>query len=353
MRTASEAVVEIGDHLLEDPSWNDVVERSEASIFHRSELLHAYRAYPLRTTLGMYFLGVRSTRTSRLTVALPVFLLPADDPLGVCPSLLAGFSPAGRPLLLSHNWHCYDSRLPAVDPNPGTLAAVRSALGSLARDVGAQAFGFVNVPAGDVLADLLIDVGADVQPIDARYVLDLRSMNSVEDYLARLRPRVRQEMRRHTRAMHAAGYHVTVGPPEEADMAEAARLCGLTSAKHGNPGWYDIEHLTRFGMELRAHIRLIMIRRGTEIVAASVSLLDGRRFHNWAGGTVETAELSFSPYQVMLRSTIEAAVLSGCAVLEGGRRNDGWKERFGLSRLPLLGCLTSADHIGGRGMMQQ
>jgi CelD/BcsL family acetyltransferase involved in cellulose biosynthesis len=140
--------------------------------------------------------------------------------------------------------------------------------------------------------------------------------------------------------MRAGGYHVTVGPPTPEDMAEVALLCQLTSAKHGNPGWYDPERLAQFGMELREYVRLVAIRHGDRIAAASISMVDGRRFHNWAAGTRGLDGFAFSPYQVMLHETVQAAIDNGCSLLEAGRRNDAWKERLGLTRQVLLGCLV-------------
>ena len=342
MRAAPSIDVEVGEGPPADADWDRLVERSGAPLFYRSEVLRAYWRFPLRTTLAMYFIRVWDRPTGRLRAALPTFLLPADDPLGVCPAMLPGFRAADGPLLLSHLWHWYDTCLPADDLDAGVLEAVHRGLRGLAERTGAQAYGFMNMPAEGALAGLLAETGTPVHPIDARYQLDLRGMRSADDYLARLRPRPRQEMRRHLRLMESLGYRLTVGPPEPADMAAAARLCQVTSAKHGNPGWYDPERLTRFGTELHRFVNLVTIRRGSDLAAASISLLDGHRFHNWAAGTQRLDDLGFSPYQVMLHATVQAAIDNGCTLLEGGRRNDAWKERLGLSRQLLLGCLVPA-----------
>lgn len=342
MRTAPGAVVEIGDSPPDDPEWDRLVDRSDASLFYRSDVLAAYRRSPLRTTLGMYFVRVYSPTTGRLRAALPAFLLPADDPLGVCPAMLPGFRASDGPLLLSHTWHWYDTCLPADGLDAEILDAVHTGLGDLARRLRAQAYGFMNMPEGGELAALLAATGTGVRPIDARYLLDVSGMRSADDYLAGLRPRARQEMRRHLRSMRAGGYEVTVGPPGPEDMAEVAMLCQVTADKHGNPGWYDPERLAQFGTALREHVRLVAIRRDDRIAAASISMVDGRRFHNWAAGTRPLDTFGFSPYQVMLHATVQAAIDNGCSLLEGGRRNDAWKERLGLTRQVLLGCLVPA-----------
>ena len=342
MRTAPGITVEIAEKPPDDVEWDLLVDRSGAPLFYRSDVLRAYWRFPLRTTLAMHFIRVHDRTTGRLRAVLPTFLLPPDDPLGVCPAMLPGFRADEGPLLLSHMWHWYDTCLPADSLDAELLHAVRQGLRGLAERTGAQAYGFMNMPEGGALAGLLADSGAAVHPIDARYLLDVRGMRSADDYLAGLRPRPRQEMRRHIRLMEAGGYRLTVGPPEPDDMAAAARLCQVTSAKHGNPGWYDPERLTKFGTELRRYVNLVTIRRNSDIVAASISLVDGRRFHNWAAGTQRLGDLGFSPYQVMLHATVQAAIDNGCALLEGGRRNDAWKERLGLTRRVLLGCLVPA-----------
>jgi Acetyltransferase (GNAT) domain len=318
-------------------AWDAVVQASNAPLFYRSEVLRAYRRSPLRETLATFQLTERSG-----PAVLPAFLLPAEDPLGVLGDLLPSYRPAGPPLLLSHVWHWYDTHLPALRLTAELVERVCGRLHDLATSCGAQAFGFVNVSAGSAFADLLARVGLDVRPIDARYDLDLHPYRTVEHYLAGLRPRVRQEMRRHLRLAERTGATVTVGPPGPADMAAVAALCRAAAAKHGNAGWYLDDRLESFVLRLRRHVRLVAIRIDGEPVAASISFVDGTRFHNWAAGTVPLHLLPFSPYQVLMHATIRAALDEGCVLLEGGRRNDGWKERLGFRRRVLVGTLVAA-----------
>jgi hypothetical protein len=338
--------VDVSEDVPDPAVWDEVVEASGAPLFYRADVLRAYQGNPLRATLGTYYLMVRCADRDRVDAVLPVYLVPPDDPLGSCSGLLPGFRPTGRPLLLSHVWHWYDSHLPARHLDVRLLSAIRAAIRALATECGAQAFGFMNVAAGSRFADLLAGTGCVVRPIDARYVLDLRGVRSLDDYLAGLRPSARQDLRRHARLARSAGYEVTGGVPGADDLAVVARLCQATAAKHGNPTWFDPDRLTSFALDLRAHIRLVTVRSAGRPVAASISFADGGRFHNWTAGTVPLAQLPFSPYLVLLQATIQAALDEGCSVLEGGRRNDSWKERLGLRRQPLVGCLTSTDRGG-------
>jgi Acetyltransferase (GNAT) domain len=324
-------------------TWDDLVEASGSPLFYRADVVRAYQRYPLEDTLATFYLTLAEPGTGRAEAVLPAFLVPAGDPLGLLARLMPGFCPGGRPLLLSHCWHWYDTHVPARRLTAGTVRAVCAALGDLAASQDAQAFGFMNVAGGSRLADLLATAGHPTAPIDARYLLDLAPFGSVDDYLASLRSRARQEIRRHVRLAAGSGATVTVGEPTADDVRAAAQLCRVTAAKHGNPNWYDPARLTSFILSLRPHTRLVAIRVRGDLVAASISFVDGARFHNWAAGTVPLSRLRFSPYLVLLEATIRTALAERCNVLEGGRRNDSWKERLGLRRQPLVGCLAAVS----------
>ena len=84
---------------------------------------------------------------------------------------------------------------------------------------------------------------------------------------------------------------------------------------------------------------LFTVQRGDELAAASVSFHDDGVLHNWAAGSADRTRLTFSPYQVMLYATVRYALEHGCSLLEGGRRNDHWKARHGLTAVPLYAAL--------------
>lgn len=327
---------------LPDPAaWDDVVSSSGAPVFYRADVLAAYQHHPLQPILEAYYLTARRSGSGELAAVLPAYLTPAADPLGVMPNLVPGFRPGGRPLLLSHFWHWYDTHLPAYQLTGQLVAGMIGALRRLAASCGAQAFGLINVPTTAVWAQSLAGCGLVGLPIDARYALDLRSYRSADDYLASLPRKQRQDSRRQLRRADDASAKLAVESAEPAALAATARLCQLSAAKHGNADWYQPDQLRGFLSLTGRHVRLVTVRINGEVVAASVSFADGHRFHNWAAGSVPTRLLPFSPYLVLFYETIQAALLERCQILEGGRRNDSWKERLGMRRYPLSGWVAT------------
>jgi hypothetical protein len=327
--------------------WEQVVVEAEAPLFYQPDVLDAYRQNPLRETLREARLCVRNEPDARLVAVLPIWLLPASDPLCVLGDVLPGFQPGGRPLLLSHVWHWYDTHLPSRSPHPGVLDSVCQALEELAGAWDAQGYGFVNVPAGGPLAERLAETGRQTREIDGRWQLDLRPFGSVTDYLATLTARVRQDLARQVRLARRQGYEVRVLTHEHSDpdvLTQVAELCRVTSDKHGNPGWFDPSGLVAFTSALGTALRIVAIESPEGLVAGSISLLDGTRLHNWTAGTVPLSDLPFSPYSVLIQATVALALAEGCTLLEGGRRNDAWKQRLGMTRVPLLAWMSVAGH---------
>jgi hypothetical protein len=318
-------------------AWDELVTSGGAPLFYRSDVLRAYHRFPLREVLRAYYLTVSRKGTEIPLAVLPVYLQPAEDPLHVLAAMLPGFEPQGPPLLLSHVWHWYDTHIPARGLSAEMLDAVCAELRGLAAGIGAQGFGFMNVAEGTALAATLRASGRELMPIDARHTMSLRGFGDLDDYLATVPSHARQDLRRNRRLAVRDGAEVSVETPDRATMTEVSRLCDATSAKHGNHGWYRQRRLTDFVCELADHVRLVTIRRGRQVLAASISFVDRRRFHNWAAGSLPFTDMAFSPYMVLLEATVSAAIDSGCDLLEGGRRNDAWKRRFGFTRLPLLG----------------
>lgn len=318
-------------------AWDELVASDGASLFYRSDVLRAYHKFPLRKVLRAYYLTVRRKGAGIPLAIMPAYLQPAEDPLHVLTAMMPGFEPQGPPLLFSHVWHWYDTQIPARGLSAEVLDAVCSELRALASDVGAQGFGFMNVGEGTALAATLRATGREPMAIDARHTMNLRGFGSLDDYLATVPSRARQDLRRNARLAVRDGAEVRVEPPDRATMAEVARLCDATSAKHGNHDWYRQGRFIDFVCALAEHARLVTVRQDRQVAAASISFVDRRRFHNWAAGSLPYKEMTFSPYMVLLAATVSAAIDSGCDVLEGGRRNDSWKRRFGFTRLPLLG----------------
>jgi len=341
IRHADRFLIGTSESLPDPAAWDDVVQASGAPLFYRADVLAAYQRHPLQQTLGVYYLTARWPGSGDLAAVLPAYLVPATDPLLVLPNLVPGFRPGGRPLLLSHVWHWYDTHLPARRLDEPLVTAMIGTLRDLAAKCRAQAFGLVNVPTDAEWSRSLAGCGLAGLPIDARYALDLRPYGSADDYLASLPGKRRQDSRRQLRRAAGESAELAVDPPEPPTLAAVARLCQLSAGKHGNADWYRPEPLRAFLSAVQRHVRLVTVRMNGEIVAASISFADGHRFHNWAAGSVPAGLLPYSPYLVLLYATVRAALLEHCQLLEGGRRNDSWKERLGMERRPLSGWVAA------------
>jgi Acetyltransferase (GNAT) domain len=317
--------------------WDGLVEASQAPPFYRAAALAAYARAPLLPFSRLAYLVCRERPDGPALAGLPAYLLEWLDPLGVLAELVPTRC-VGRPVLLSHFWHCYDTRIPARRLGPDVVAALCDRLAACARAMGAAAYGFLNVAEPGLLLPLLRGAGLDAQRMDTRFVLPLDGLETIDAYLAGIRPRARQEMRRHWRRAMAAGARVSLGRPEPADLAEAARLCRLTAAKHGNDGWYPEGPLIGMMCALE-QVRLLWLRVPAGPAAVGVCFHDGDRFHNWAVGLDYAAAAGFSPYSVLTLASVSTAMELGCRLLEAGRRNDWFKLRYGMSAVPLYACL--------------
>lgn len=319
--------------------WDGLVEASQAPPFYRAAALAAYERAPLLPFSRALYLVCRERPDGPALAALPAYLLEWLDPLGV----LAGLVPAGcagRPVLLSHFWHCYDTRIPARRLRADVVTALTGRLRACAGAMGAAAYGFLNVAEDGPLLPLLQGAGLRARRMDTRFVLPLEGLETADAYLATVRPRARQEMRRHWRRAMAAGARVSVGRPGPAELAQAARLCRLTAARHGNDGWYPEGPLAGLICAVE-QVRLLWLRMPAAPAAVGVCFHDGDRFHNWAVGLDYAAAPGFSPYSVLTLASVTTAMQLGCRVLEAGRRNDWFKLRYGMSAVPLHGCLAT------------
>jgi hypothetical protein len=273
---------------------------------------------------------------------LPAYLQSRYDPLGVLGGVLEGRPWASGPMLLSHAWHCYDTCLPAVTLSPALANAVCSSLRGLARDWGAAAFGFVNVAAGQrpLLAGLLRGSGLRGARIDTRYRLPLDGLGPAA-YVAALGRNARRTMRRYERRALEAGARVETASPHDG-LEEVMQMCTLSAGKHGNASYYPAQAVEAFVRVLGATAKVVKLVLDGEVIAASICLRDGARFHSWAGGARYERGDRFSPNYVLLLGEVRAALEEGCAVMEGGRRSDDFKVRCGMRPIPLDAFLGRA-----------
>jgi GNAT acetyltransferase-like protein len=321
-------VVRARESIVAPAQWDRVVEESGAPVFYRAALLAAYQATPLQPTLDVRYLT--ALEEDRCVAVLPLYHVPPRDPFA------AGPRRTHRTLAISHFWHCYDTRLPALAGGDGLAGAVWSAMLEQAAAWGAESVSFVNVARTDPLAGYLARLGAVESERAPRYRIDLGERATPAGYEARLPAAVRQELRRHRRRAAGAGAApVLFSPPLPEDVVErTCELLGETDRRY-NPGYYpaaSLAHLLRHGGPA---VRVLALATGAKLSAASVSFVDKGTWHNWAIGVDPAGLDRFSPYAVLLAATVELAIEHGCDRIELGRTNGSWKQRFGARPVEL------------------
>lgn len=324
-------------------AWQHVVERAGAPVFYGYDFLRAYERSPLSDTRGTLYVLVRHGRAPR--AAIPAYLLDDWDPLGVLSGLVPADEPARR-MLVSHMWHCYDSRLPVADSDDRLVDRVCAELSRVARELDAAGLVFANVTVGSLLLEQLRALGFRIAPIEVRYVLDLRDLRGPDDYLAALPGRVRRALLRHRRRGGEAGVRISITAAQPESLDDALELCRRTAARHGNDAYYQSERMRAFLTGLGARsVRIVRVELEGDLVAASICLLDDTSFHTWAGGAdyARCSAHAFSPNYVLFYEEVRAALGSGRARLEAGRRNHEFKLRHGLAPVGLCAATRATD----------
>jgi CelD/BcsL family acetyltransferase involved in cellulose biosynthesis len=315
--------------------WDEAVRASHGPVFYERSYLEAYEDAPLAPLERCAYLVATLDGAEPAHAVLPVFVQPAIDPLGALAAAFPGLASAGRGLV-TPGWHCYDGRIPATRLDADLVAGLVAALRDLAREADTEWCALVNFAAGVALGD---ELGVASAPIDERFVLDLASYESVEDYVASLAPKVRQNVRRWQRRAADAGARVAVRRAADGDLDGILELARGTAAKYGIADFYRPGAFQSFVRGLRDSAVAIEVRLGDRLVAGGVCLVDSERFHTWTCGVDYEAALPFSPYTLMFVESVRAAFDRRLPVLEGGRRNAEYKLRYGLRRQPLDGYL--------------
>jgi predicted N-acyltransferase len=335
--------VEVHDRIgaVDTAAWDAAVRTNRLPVFYEHRFLAAYERHPLAGIDAVRYLVVRRRGgTDVPVVVLPAYLLRQGDPLGCLTSAFP--EAAGRPVLLSHCWHCYDGHVGGPDVEPAQAAAVLAALRGVARGLGVPWSGVVNVRRGGPSATALAAAGLPVRPLSQRYVAQLGGVGDLDAFLRLARPRARLNLRRYRRRAAEYGVRTAVLPVAEADLAGVAALCDRIASRNGTERFYPLGAFPRFLAALGPCARVLEIRQRGRLIAAGVCLLDEHAFHSWAAGVDYAVDGNFSPYYLLFAETVELALRLGRPTFEGGRGNPAFKLRYGLAGRPLDACLVAS-----------
>ena len=329
--------------------WDRMVDASSAPIFYRHAFLAAYERAPLLPVERFLYVLVRDGPV--LVAGLPAYLQTTADPVGLVAGVLPDPATRGNLALLSPCWHCYDAWLPALDRPQEALRMAWQALGRLARDHRGGWYGFVNVAEASPLAAAMECAGIALRPMQTRFVLDLRGLRSMDDYLATLDNGRRNsshgrrraaELRKQRRRADERSVTVSIGPPCRAGLRELLGLWRRRAARQGTGDMYAEEAFAPFVEALGPACRTIRIALEDRPLASAVCLVDRDRLHGWVAGVDYEAAGTFSPYYVLVYETVRLALELGCSTIEGGRTNGEVKRRLGMRPLELSAGLARA-----------
>lgn len=297
-----------------------LVAAAGANVNYGREFMRAYERYPIQPVHGCHYIELLDG-DGQVTAFAPCFV--QGDPLGAL-----GFG-EGEHALLSHVWHCSDTRIVAAQVTEQIAAELLDAMRDVARSAGLASTGFINVADGSPSAVALERAGVAAIDLDTRYWLDLVRFGSEDGVLASIKPAARREYRRHWRRATEAGVQVVSRralPDEDVDKLE---LLELTMARVGSPGYYDKRKLVAFLAEMPS-ARVIEVNLEGQLLAYAILFVDSTRLHAWALGYDRERPLGFSPYYIIWGSFMHLGYELGLPRLEAGRRNGEFKQRHGL-----------------------
>ncbi|MFE4594551.1 GNAT family N-acetyltransferase [Streptomyces laurentii] len=306
--------------------WDVLMARARAPVFYRRPFLRAFERHPLHAVQRVAYILVTDAR-GRPLAGLPAYLHQGVDPMRV---IADHFTHArGRPVLLSHVWHCYDTVLPV---RPGEERAARTGLAALrevAQEWGAALYGMANVDAAGPLDRLLARQGLHGVDIDVGWGLSLPRFTGYDDYLASLRGKPRRNLAHDLRLAARDGVRFRRLPAADADLDGFVRLARATAAKHGNSDYYRPGLFQDFVRALGDDVEVLELRLGDRLVCSGLALLDDTRYHFWACGFAPMN--GYSAFYAVFDHIMRGAFASGRPWVELGRRNPVFKRRYGLT----------------------
>jgi hypothetical protein len=310
---------------IEPQVWAQLVKAADAPVFYSWEFLSAVDAHPLTERAKPFYL-LAEDDSGDLVAALPLYLQEAQDPFA---------EPGQRAtvrMLVGHVWHCYDTTvLCRTELSTSLLQRLWEALRGLAAELRADMYGLVNVAWDSALRIGLEGIGLTARPTVPRYRLDLRGpRRTVAEHLATVGRSSRKTLGAYVRRAHRAGVRVSVADGVRQLDADVLDLCLATADKHA-PGYYPPGPLAALIEALGPRCRIIRLDLDGALLAASICLYDDTRMHAWAGGCRYPQELNWSPQYVLFWHELEAGYGSGRPMLECGRRNDEFKQRYSLT----------------------
>jgi len=306
--------------------WEKLVAACNAPVFYSYDFLRSIELHPLSRPSTPFYLVSRAP-DGTLEAALVLYLQETVDPFAAQPG-----SPTLR-MLVGGVWHCYDTTL--LTSRPVTDDLVMSLAGTmrmLADDLGADVCGLVNVAWEGALADALRAAGLMGNETTPRYRLVPPGTGfTVDDHLAATGRASRRSLRQYVRRAARAGVQITFNEGRDALGDDVLELCTITADKHA-PGYYPPTELGELLLRMGEACRVLRIDLDGTLLATSICLLDETRAHFWAGGCRYPREFNWSPQYVLFHAELEAGLALGRRTLEFGRRNDEFKQRYGLQR---------------------
>jgi CelD/BcsL family acetyltransferase involved in cellulose biosynthesis len=298
-----------------------MVAATGANVYYGTEFMRAYERYPIQPVHDFYYVELLDGDAAVVAFA-PCYV--QGDPLGAL-----GLRP-GEHALLSHVWHCSDTRLVAAQTTPTIGLEMLAAMREVARSAGLPRTGFINVAAGSPSATALEAAGLDGIHLDTRYWLDLAHFGSEDGVLDAIKASDRREYRRHWRRATEAGVKIVTRPTRPDEDVDKLGLLETTMVRVGSPGYYDAAKLAAFLAEM-PNARIIEITLDETLLALAIVFVDQTRMHAWALGYSRDQAVPFSPYYLVWGSFMRMGYELGLPRLEAGRRNGEFKVRHGLA----------------------
>lgn len=319
-----------------EAEWRGFVDRSDASVFYSREVLTAYARGPLLPSARSLLFSVRESGGA-LSAAVPFYLQDDCDPFGLLQQHVPGFDASRRKGLLTHCWHCYDTE---VVGRPSHYGELLSEVKHAATELGAEHYGFLNVPEGSRTFRALRETNWEGHHLWDRFQLRPLEFATFGEYLLSLQPDYRRELQRQLRRMSDSGATCRIESPPFQDLPRVAMMCHETAARHGTGFYYPPERLESFLLGCGSCVRLIRIDLNTEVLGVFVCFLERDCLHLWAAGT--RYDLSrFSPYAMIFLTAVRHAIEHRMALIEGGRGNGAKKIKLGFKPLRLHAFIRS------------